>query len=189
MSNRQPLSASLPISLCYGRSTREFLIPASADILDNSEPQRAVTPASFHQGLAEVLPATIPEGQIAIVVADETRLCTDPAVLPWLLERLQAQGVQRQRIVFYIAYGNHAPQTEAESLAAYGPVFREYPFIHHCSTEPGLFVELGITRRGTPVRIRKELVNAGLIITERQGKFLTARPNLETWEDVKKMLP
>jgi len=34
----------------------------------------------------------------------------------------------------------------------------------------------------------KELVNAGLIITERQGKFLTARPNLEVWEDVKHLL-
>lgn len=35
----------------------------------------------------------------------------------------------------------------------------------------------------------KELVNAGLITTERQGKFLTAKPNKETWEDVKNMLP
>lgn len=35
----------------------------------------------------------------------------------------------------------------------------------------------------------KELVNAGLIVTERQGKFLVARPNLETWEELKKTLP
>ena len=35
----------------------------------------------------------------------------------------------------------------------------------------------------------KELVNAGLIVTERQGKFLIARPVLETWEEVKKLLP
>ena len=35
----------------------------------------------------------------------------------------------------------------------------------------------------------KELVNAGLITTERQGKFLTARPNPAVWEEVKKMLP
>ena len=35
----------------------------------------------------------------------------------------------------------------------------------------------------------KELSNAGLIVTERQGKFLIARPIRETWEEVKKLLP
>jgi hypothetical protein len=33
------------------------------------------------------------------------------------------------------------------------------------------------------------LVNAGLIVTERQGKFLIARPVPETWEEVNKLLP
>lgn len=35
----------------------------------------------------------------------------------------------------------------------------------------------------------KELVNAGLITTERQGKFIVATPNLETWKEVAKLLP
>jgi len=35
----------------------------------------------------------------------------------------------------------------------------------------------------------KELANAGLITTERQGKFLIAKANLATWNDVKKILP
>ncbi len=34
----------------------------------------------------------------------------------------------------------------------------------------------------------KELVNAGLIVTEREGKFLIARPVHETWEEVSKLL-
>jgi DNA-binding transcriptional ArsR family regulator len=34
----------------------------------------------------------------------------------------------------------------------------------------------------------KELVNAGLIVTERQGKFLIARPVLETLEEVSELL-
>lgn len=34
----------------------------------------------------------------------------------------------------------------------------------------------------------KELVNAGLIVTERDGKLLTAKPILATWEEVKKMI-
>lgn len=154
-----------PLTLPYGRGTLDFRVPASAVLLDIREPQHAVSFASFQQGLAEVLPSIIPEGQVALVVADKTRLCGYPTVLPRLLEQLQAHGVQRGRIVFFIAYGNHDPQTETESLAAYGPVFRDYPFVHHCSRAPDLFVELGVTRRGTPVRLRKDLVNAGLIIT------------------------
>lgn len=153
------------LSLRYGRGSLEFTVPSTADILKTRQPQRTVNSASFEHGLAEVLPAIIPEGQVAVVVADKTRLCGYPTVLPWLLEALQARGVARHRIVFFIAYGNHAPQSEDESLVAYGPVFRDYPFIHHCSTEPDLFVELGVTGRGTPVRLRKDLVNAGLIIT------------------------
>lgn len=35
----------------------------------------------------------------------------------------------------------------------------------------------------------KELTNAGLITTERQGKFLIAKPILGTWEEVRKILP
>ena len=34
----------------------------------------------------------------------------------------------------------------------------------------------------------KELVNAGLIVTERQGKFLIARAVPETWEQVNTLL-
>jgi len=34
----------------------------------------------------------------------------------------------------------------------------------------------------------KELANAGLITTERQGKFLIAKPTPETWDEVKKLL-
>jgi len=35
----------------------------------------------------------------------------------------------------------------------------------------------------------KELVNAGLIETERQGKYLVARPNLKILEEVMKIFP
>ena len=153
------------LSLRYGRGHLEFGIPASADILDIREPQRTFSEETFRKGMASILPIVIPEGQIAIVVADKTRQCDYPTVLPWLLEMLEKRGVERSRIVFYIAYGNHAPQTDAESLATYGPVFQDYPFIHHESTEANLFFQLGITSRGTQVRVRKDLIAAGLIIT------------------------
>jgi len=153
------------IALRYGQGSLEFPLPALAEILHHREPVPVVSFASFARGLADLLPTLIPAGPVVIVVADKTRLCGYPLVLPWLVELLGIHGVTRERIVFLIAYGNHRPQSKAESLAAYGPIYCDFPFIHHCSTDPGFFVDLGRTSRGTPVRVRKELLTAGLILT------------------------
>ncbi len=153
------------IALRYGHGSLEFPVPATAELLDICEPQMSVSLENFRQGLAEILPTCIPAGPVAIVVADKTRLCAYPLALPWLLTALEERGATPDRIVFYIAYGNHAPQTEAESQAAYGPTFSQYPFVQHCSSDADLFVELGTTRSGTPVRVRRELLEAGLILT------------------------
>ena len=153
------------IKLRCGRESLPFTIPAGVDILTVREPDRDLDPDAFRRGLAAVLPPAIPPGMVVIVVADKTRLCGYPQVLPWVLEVLAERGIVSERIVFHIAYGAHARQSETESLAAYGQVYRDYPFVHHDSTEPGCFADLGATSRGTPVRVRHDLLAAGLILT------------------------
>jgi len=159
------MTPSRVLALRYGRGVLECAVPADADLLEVREPSPTVSRASFGQGLARLLPHPLPPGPIAIVVADKTRLCGYPLVLPWLTEALRERGADRSRITFFIAYGTHAPQSAAESLAAYGPVYTEYPFIHHQGTAPTRFAELGRTSRATPVRIRADLLAAGLIVT------------------------
>jgi len=149
----------------YGRGRLECTVPADADILEIRESERSVSRESFLAGVHRLLPPAVPQGTVAIIVADKTRLCGYPQALPWLTAALLAWGVDRARITFYIAYGTHAPQSEAESLHTYGPIYTDYPFIHHRSTAPTRFTELGRTSRGTPVRIRADLFDAGLIIT------------------------
>jgi nickel-dependent lactate racemase len=153
------------LALCYGRGHLECTVTADADILEVRKPQRTVNRAAFLAALNRLLPPALPTGPIVIVVADKTRLCGYPTVLPWLTEALGERGAARSQITFIIAYGTHAPQSEAESLAAYGPSYTSHPFVHHRSTAPTRFVELGRTSRGTPVRIRADLLEAGLIIT------------------------
>lgn len=153
------------IDLRWGRVSLPFAVPAGVDILAVREPERDLDPEAFRQGLAAVLPTVIPTGPVVIVVADKTRLCGYPLVLPWMLRVLAERGVAPARIVFHIAYGTHARQSESESLAAYGQVYRDYPFVHHDSTEPGCFADLGTTSRGTPIRVRRDLLDAGLILT------------------------
>ncbi len=153
------------IALRYGRGQLECAIPAHAEILTIREPAHCLNRASFLAGLHRLLPQVLPPGPIAVVVADKTRLCDYPTVLPWLTEALLARGADPSRIVFYIAYGVHARQSDAESLAAYGPTFADYRFIHHNSADPEQFVTQGQTSRGTPVRVRRDLLTAGLILT------------------------
>jgi len=153
------------LALRYGRGRLECTVSANADILEIREPERSVSRESFLAGVNRLLPPAVPQGPVAIIVADKTRLCGYPQALPWLTTALLAWGVDRSQITFYIAYGTHAPQSEAESLNAYGPMYAAYPFMHHRSTVPTRFAELGRTGRGTPVRIRADLLEAGLIIT------------------------
>jgi lactate racemase len=153
------------IALRYGHGQLECTIPDHADILTIREPEHTAHSVSFLAGLQGILPLILPQGPIAIIVADKTRLCGYPVVLPWLVSELLKRGAKSAQIFFYIAYGTHARQSDAESLTAYGPIYAEYPFIHHQSSEPDRFVQLGQTSRGTPLRIRKELLTAGLIIT------------------------
>ena len=153
------------LDLPYGEHTLACQIPDHADILGAREPEQRINRTSFDRQLKALLPDRPPSGPIAIVVADKTRLCDYPRILPWLTETLFQLGVTAEQISFYIAYGTHARQSDAESLRAYGPTYRAFPFIHHRCTEPGLFVETGTTSRGTPVRIRRELTTAALIIT------------------------
>mgnify|MGYP001764450827 CR=1 FL=1 len=131
------MSGTRTVRLRYGRSTIELAVPAAAELLEPREPPLRLDRDSFRAGLAAELPEPLPSGPIVIVVADKTRLCGYPTVLPWLVELLAERGAGPERITFFIAYGVHARQSEAESLAAYGPVYTRYRFVHHdCDDVP-----------------------------------------------------
>lgn len=102
---------------------------------------------------------------VAIVVADKTRLCGYTTILPWVVETLHELHIKATEITFFIAYGTHPRQSDAECLEAYGEVYNNYRFIHHECGRPEQFRELGRTSRGTPVRIRNELCAARKILT------------------------
>ena len=110
---------SLPrtLDLRYGRGHLTCAVAAHAEILEPREPARSFSRESFQAGVNQILPPVLPQGPIAIVVADKTRLCGYPTILPWLTEAILARGANRRQITFYIAYGTHTPQSDAESLS------------------------------------------------------------------------
>ena len=115
------------IDLRWGRSALPFAVPDAADLLQLREPERELDPAAWQRGLANVLPDSIPAGPVCVVVADKTRLCGYPLILPRLLaalagaeyvapyvNRVDAQGGDGIRMVqeLQTLLELHAPQSK-----------------------------------------------------------------------------
>jgi lactate racemase len=156
----------LNIKLSYGRQFISFSLPSFAVIPEFSEPEYEINREIFVQELVRCLPHEKDNyREVAIVVSDKTRLCGYPEFLPWLTDVLKQQGAKKDHITFYIAYGTHPRQTEEESHNSYGAIYNEYRFVHHDCRDNTVFENLGTTLRGTPVKIRKDILNSSLLIT------------------------
>ncbi|MFC1515971.1 nickel-dependent lactate racemase [Thermodesulfobacteriota bacterium] len=154
------------ISLKYGTRKTTFKLPDQAEIFQVKEPEKKITPSGFADRLRDVHETMNPDlSDIAVVLADKTRLCGYPEYLPVLLDTLKAAGAEPDRVTLYIAYGTHARQTKEECLATYGESYLRHKFIHHDCEDADLFSFFGQTRRGTPVLIRRDIIDAGFLVT------------------------
>lgn len=152
-----------------GKGYRSLNISQDAVHYSFREPEYAVEESDFRMRLRDLVePVLTQRGKstnVAIVVADKTRLCGYTTILPWVVTTLQELDVDPAEITFFIGYGTHPRQSDDECIKAYGEVYNNYRFIHHDCEKKEQFQELGKTGRGTPVRVRKELCSAGLVLT------------------------
>ena len=154
------------IELKYGRRKISLPFPDRTDIFHIHEPDKKITPSLFASRLRDELERLNPDlSDISIVVGDKTRLCGYPEYLPVLLNTLENVGADPGRMTIFIAYGTHAPQTDKECLEAYGIVYQNVRFVHHDCMDDKCFVNSGKTSRGTPVLIRRDIVETGFLIT------------------------
>lgn len=153
-------------SLKYGSEKIKLSIPDHSEKLEIKDPPFTIDRFEFRHELSDKLPAKESAyAGVGLIVADKTRLCSYPEYLPWILDVLHERGAEKENIRIYIAYGTHPKQTEEESLNSYGPLFKEYHFVHHDCYDEDTFSELGVTSRGTPVKVRKDILSSSLIIT------------------------
>lgn len=156
--------------LKYGKSCLNIDLPDKAEILSIQEPEFCLTRKQFIKNFSLSIPETLSSCHaasfaVSIVVADKTRLCEYKNYLPWVVEILQKKNIQKHQIRFFIAYGTHAGQSDAECLAAYGDIYKNFEFIHHDCSDKNLFTYLGRTDRGTKIHVRKDILETDLIIT------------------------
>ncbi|HEY8997095.1 MAG TPA: nickel-dependent lactate racemase [Edaphobacter sp.] len=102
----------------------------------------------------------------AISVCDITRPAPNTVTLPPLLERLHRAGLRDEDITICIATGLHREATDDELVRILGPeIAARYPIVNHDAKDRAAHVDLGATRRGTPVVVHRAFVEADLHIT------------------------
>lgn len=153
-------------TLRYGKEQFSYELPQDVEELTTREPSFNINRDTFFQQINAVLPHDAERySNVGIVVSDKTRLCGYPEYLPWLTETLEAKGGPKTRITFYIAYGTHPRQSEEESLNAYGDIYSRYTFVHHDCYDEQALKALGTTERGTPVKVRRDVLESSMLIT------------------------
>ena len=154
------------VQLKYGKAEIHLDLADATRVLTINEPASVVDPETFGVDLTFQLGRLKPVlDDVAVVVADKTRLCAYREYLPVLVRVLKAGGAEKRNITFYVAYGTHPRQSDAESRAAYGAVYDDCRFIHHDCDGSTLFNSQGQTSRDTPILVRKDILKAGFIIT------------------------
>ncbi len=152
--------------LKYGRSIIKLKFPDKSEFLEVKEPEFDISKDRFQKELSSALPSdSASYTNVGIVISDKTRLCGYPEYLPWITEVLRFKGAKKENITCYIAYGTHPKQTEEESLNSYGETYRNYQFVHHDCNDEEALIRLGETFRGTPVIVRKDVLESTLLIT------------------------
>lgn len=152
--------------IAYGGDQLQLSLPGSASILKVQEPEKEITHTDFTKSLRSYLDSSPRDlTKTVVVVADKTRLCGYSEYLPLLIEELLRAGMNVENLKIIIAYGTHSPQTEEECLLAYGNMYKRCNFTHHNCNDRSIFIEMGTTSRGTPIRLRKDLIEATTIIT------------------------
>ena len=157
----------MKIKLGYGESMQEAYIPnrnilkiitpnINKNIMKESEIiKRALQNPISSPRLGDI----VKKGEsIAVVTSDTTRPMPTWKVMPLLLDELYEAGVRKEDITLVFALGNHRKHTEKEKRCIVGD--RIYEEIRCVDSNAGEFVNLGITKMGTPVDIASSVANA-----------------------------
>ena len=160
------------LKLAFGKHGLNISLPEGFEyvVLDaKSAPALADQDAAIEEaldrptGAAALADVARGKSSAAISVCDITRPAPNRVVLPHVLRRLEAGGIERSRIVILIATGLHRPATDAEIREIVGDeIAREYRVENHDARRKSDHRFLGTTKSGTPAWVDERFVSADL---------------------------
>jgi nickel-dependent lactate racemase len=108
--------------------------------------------------LAEMLKTGM---KVILICDDNTRVTPVRQIIPLLLEDLNRSGIPDRDIRIILASGTHRQMTEAEIEAKYGSeITSRVNVIRHYYKNPGELTNYGVTNRGIPVVVNRNVVEA-----------------------------
>jgi nickel-dependent lactate racemase len=154
------LALELPEGFCYQVLEARSAVPLAEP---GAAIERALDTPVAGPPLAQLATG---KASAAISVCDITRPAPNRELLPPLLARLEAAGIERERITILIATGLHRPATEAEIREICGEwVAGKWRVVNHHARQVAEHRYLGDTASGTPVFIDDRFLSADLHIT------------------------
>ena len=106
-----------------------------------------------------------PSSRVVIVSDDNTRQTPAHLLVPPLIDRLNSAGVPDHKIECIMALGTHRYMSDDEMKAKVGSaVFRRIKVFNHEWRNPSVLVNLGISKRGTPLIVNRAVVEADVVI-------------------------
>jgi len=164
------------IHLPYGKKGTAVNVPEKnlAGILRPAEYKAKEDPESLIKNalrnpegtktLSEIVKAKKKKDLVAIVVDDHTRPCPTDKILPPLLAELYASGVKDESILIIFSTGSHRTTTKDEAEKLLGKeIASRIKYISNDSWGTD-FVDIGTTKRGTKVMLKKAFYDADIKI-------------------------
>lgn len=170
MDNLRTLPPARTVELPYGARRLELSLPEASlagvftplpvepctDLA--AEVRRALSQPLGCPPLGEIVR---PGERIAVLLEDHTRPTPTAALLPQLLEELARAGVKEDDLTLVITHGTHRLSTEEEVKRILGTeLSRRLRVLQHRCDEPQQQVYLGLTSRGTPVWVNRQVAEA-----------------------------
>lgn len=126
--------------------------------------KKALAKPEGTEKLADIIKKKKKVDTVAIVVDDHTRPCPTDRILPPLLEELYSAGLKDENILIIFASGSHRTTTREEAEKLLGKEIANR--IKYISNESwGVdFVDVGTTKRGTKVWLKKAFYDADVKI-------------------------
>jgi nickel-dependent lactate racemase len=103
--------------------------------------------------------------RVVILVPDATRKAALPEVLPVMLERIARAGVGMESVTVLVACGTHPPAAPDELAALLGALPAGARVLQHDARDETALVQVGTLPTGLPVRLRREAVEADLLLS------------------------
>jgi len=162
--------SEVAVTLPYGNDTVEVRIP-SGNLIGVYSPNETEPVASVRSEIVRAIDNPIGSkplrdlvrgsSRVVILADDNTRLTPVEAILPVVLDEMNAAGIEDEQVTVVVALGTHRFMTGAEIAKKFGnEVAKRVAIRNHNCRNPEALVDLGTTPNNTRIRVNREVYEA-----------------------------